>query len=81
MKINPRVPGDIPLMAIGYKCNSWVLLAYISTEGSGITDTGGPYLSRFSDNYYSVSICPVFSPCLLGRYLNACVTIENDNRM
>ena len=31
IKITPRVPGDIPLLSIGYKCNSRKLVGLIDT--------------------------------------------------
>ena len=37
MKSTPRVHGDLPLMAIGYKYNSRKFLGYITTEGAGST--------------------------------------------
>ena len=81
MKITPRVPGSIPLLAIGYKYNSRKVLGFIATEGAGSTAPGDPCLSRFSDIYSNVSVCPVFCPHMVGRYFNACNAIDNQNRM
>ena len=47
MKITPRVPGDIPFMAIRYKYRSSKVLLSIATEGGGRTEPGYPYLSHF----------------------------------
>ena len=47
----------------------------------GSTEQGDTYLSRFSEIYSNVSVRPVVRPHLLGRYLNACNTIDNHNRM
>ena len=49
LKSTPRVPGESPLLAIGYKYNSRKVLLFIATEGSGSTEPGDPYLSRFPD--------------------------------
>ena len=56
MKNNPRVPGDIPIMDIGYKYNFWRVPGFISTKGSGNNDPGNPYLSCLPENYSNVSI-------------------------
>ena len=71
MKSNPRFPYGIPLLAIGHKYNSRKVLVFIYIEGAGSTEPGDPYLSCFPDIFYNVSVCPVVSPHLLGRYFNA----------
>ena len=47
--ITPRVTGDRPLMAIGYKYKSGKVLGFIDTEGSGSTEPDYPFLSRFPE--------------------------------
>ena len=81
LKSTPRFHGERPLLAIGYKYNSRKVLGFIAIEGAGSTEPGDPYLSRFPDIYYNVSVRPVVRPHLLGRYFNACNAIENHNRM
>ena len=81
MKFNPRVPGGIPLLAIGYKYNYRKVLWFIATEGAGSTAPGDPYLSRVPDIYSNVSVHPYDLPHLIGRYFNACSAIDNQNRM
>ena len=49
-------PGDRPLIAIVYKYKYRKVLGFISIEGSGSTEIGDPYLSRFSDIFSNVSI-------------------------
>ena len=78
---NPRFPGEIPLLAIGYKIHSRKFLVFIATEESGSTESVDPYLSCFPCIYSNVSDRPVVRPHLLGRYLNYCNAIENHNRM
>ena len=81
MNSTPRVPGNRPLMAIGYKYNSRKFLEFISTEGYGSTEPCDPYSSFFPDNYFNVYIPPTVLPCVLGRYFNSCNGIDNHNRM
>ena len=81
MKSTQIVPGERPLLAIGYKYNSRKVLEFISTEGYGSTESGDPYLSSFPDMYYNVSVHPVVRPHLLGSYFNVCNAIYNQNRM
>ena len=57
----PKFTGERPLLAIGYKYNSRKVLGFTATEGSGITETGDPYLSHFPDIFSNVSVCPVFT--------------------
>ena len=59
MKITLRVTGDIKIMAIRYKQNSWKVLVSIYNQGDGRTEPGDTYLSHFPENYYHVSIQPV----------------------
>ena len=81
LKSTPRFPGEIPLLAIGYKYNYRKVLGFIATERSGSNKLGYPYLSCLPDIYSYVYVRPVVRPCLLGRYLNACNAIGNHNRM
>ena len=81
MNSTPIVPVGIPLMAIGYKYNSRKVLVFIATEGAGSTEPGNPYLSCFPDIYSNDYVQPVVRPHLLGRYFNACNSIENHNRL
>ena len=81
MNGTPIVPSGRPLMSIGYKYNSRKALGFISTEGDGSTEPGYPYLSRFPDIYWNVSVRPVILTHVLGRYFNACNAIDNHNRM
>ena len=77
----PRVPGGKPLLAIGYKYNYRMVLVFIATEGDGSTEPGDTYLSCFPYIYSNVYIHPVVCPHLLCRYLNACNSLYNHNRM
>ena len=81
LKSTPIFPGEIPLLAIGYNCNSRKVLRFIATEGSGSTEPVDPYLSCFPDIYSNVSVHPVVCLHLLGSYFNACNEIYNYNMM
>ena len=81
MKSIPIVPGGRPLLAIGYKYNSRKFLGFIATKGAGSTEPGDLYLSRFPDIYSDLSVHPVVCPHLIGRYFNACNSIDNHNRI
>ena len=71
MKIAPIFLRDRPITTIEYKYNSKKVLGFISTNWGGGTEPGDTYLSRFSDIYSNVSVCPVVFTHLLGRYFNA----------
>ena len=79
IKSTPRVPGERPLLAIGYKYHYSKVLGFIATEGGGSTEPGDPYLSSFPNIYFNVSVRPIVRPRLLGRYFNAYNTIDNHN--
>ena len=59
LRSNPMVPGEIPILDIGYKYNSWNIISFVAIEGAGITTLGILYLSKYPDQFYNVSICPV----------------------
>ena len=81
MKSTPIFHGGRPLLAILHKYNYWKVLLSISTKGGGSTEPGDPYLSRFPEIYYNVSVCPICFPHFIGRYFNACNAIDNHNTM
>ena len=47
MEINLIVPGDIPLMDIGYKYKYKKVLGFIASEGAGSTDPGNSIFSPY----------------------------------
>ena len=81
MKITTIFPGEIPLLAIGYKYNSRKVLGFIATEGAGSTEPGDPYLSHFPEIFSNVSVRPVVRPQFIGSYFNACNAIVNHNML
>ena len=81
MKSTPRVPGDRPLTAIGYRYRSYKVIGFIANEGARITEPDVPYLSHYPDDYSNVSICPVVSTHTISRYLSACNAIDIRKRV
>ena len=63
------VPGDMPLIAIGYKYNARKVLSFIITDNTGSTNTGIPYLSKYPDQFTNVSIRPVARPLVVSKNL------------
>ena len=51
MKGTPRVPGDGPIMAVGYRYISNMVLGFFNTEGSGSTELGVSYLSHYPEKF------------------------------
>ena len=61
------VPGDRPLIAIGYKYNARKVLYFIVTDNAGSTKTGIPYLSMYPDQFTNVAIRPVARPLVMSK--------------
>ena len=61
MRINPRVPGGIPILYIVYKYKYREVLGFITTEGAGSTEPGDPYLSRLPDIFLVFLFIMLFS--------------------
>ena len=59
LKSNHMVPGDRPLITIGYKYSTRKVPYFIVTDNAGSTKTGIPYLSKYPDQFTNVSIRPV----------------------
>ena len=53
------VPGDKPLIAIGYKYNARNVLYFIFKDSAGRTKTSITYLSKYPNQFTNVSIRPV----------------------
>ena len=61
------VPGDRPLIAIGYKYNAQKVLSFIVTDNAGSTETRIPYLSKYPDQVTNVAIRPVARPLFMSK--------------
>ena len=68
-------------MAIVYEYISQKVLGFTTIEGARSNELGVIYLSRYPENYYSVSIRPVLCHRAIGRHFSACNAIDNYNRM
>ena len=62
------VPGDRPLINIGYKYNARKVLYFIVTENAGITKTNISYLSKNPDQFTNFYICPVARPLFMSFF-------------
>ena len=67
LKIKPVVPGDRPLIDIGYKYNARKVLYFIVAYNIGSTKTGIPYLSKYPDQFTNIAICPVVCPFVMSK--------------
>ena len=61
----PMIPGDRPLIAIGYKYNARKVPYFIVTDNTGCTKTDIPYLSKYPDQFTNVAIRPVALPLVM----------------
>ena len=66
LRSKPMVPGDRPLIAIGYKYNAWKVISFIVTDNTGSTNTGIPYLSKYPDQFTNVAIRSVARPLVMS---------------
>ena len=67
LRSKPMVPGDMPLVAIGYKYNAQKVISFIVTDNSGSIKTGIPYLSKYPDQFTNVAICLVARPFVMSK--------------
>ena len=65
LRSKPMVPGDRPLIAIGYKYNARNFLYFIVTDDAGSTNTGITYLSKYPEQFTNVAIFPVARPLVM----------------
>ena len=71
LRSKPMVPGGRPLIAVGYKYNVRKFLSFIVTNNVGITKTGIPYLSKYTDQFTNVAIRPVARPLIMSNIVSA----------
>ena len=65
LRSKPMVPGNRPLIDIGYKYNAQKVLSFIVIYNTGITQKGLPYLSKYSDKFTNIAIRPVARPVVM----------------
>ena len=80
LKIKSTVPGNRPLIAIGYKYNVSKVLSFIATEDSGSTNTGIPYLSNIPYPFSNFSICHVARPLVMTKFFGSVNEVESHNK-
>ena len=61
------MPGDRPLIAIGYKYKTRKVLSFIITYNVGSTKTGIPYLSKYPDQFTNFAVRPVDRPLVMSK--------------
>ena len=61
------VPGDRPLIAVGYKYNARKFLSCIVTDNAGLTKAGIPCLYNYPDQFTNVAIRPVDRPLVMSK--------------
>ena len=68
LRSKPMVPVGRPLLAIGYKYNTWKVLYFIVTDNAGSTHAVLPYLSKYTDQFTNVAIRPVARPLVMSKF-------------
>ena len=77
---NNMVPGERPLIEIGYKYNYQNILSFVATVGAGRTMLGINYLLTFPDQFSNISICPVARPHLMSKFFGLVNEVESHNK-
>ena len=80
LRSKPMVPGDRPLIAIGYKYNARKVLYFIVTDNTGSTNTGIPYLSKYPYQFMNVAIRPVARPLVMSKHISAVNEVDAHNK-
>ena len=75
------VPGERALLAIGYKNNTKKVISCVATAGVGSTTLGIPYLWKYPDQFYNVSIRPVACPLLLSKFFGSVNEVDSHNKL
>ena len=65
------VPGDRLIIAIGYKYNTQEVIYFIVTDNAGITQTGLPYLYKYTDHFSNAAIRPVSCTLVMSKFFGA----------
>ena len=71
LRSKPIVPGDRPLIAIGYKYNARKFLSFIVIYNAGRTKTGIPYLSKYTGKFNNIAIHLVACPLVISKKYSA----------
>ena len=79
LRSKPMLPGDRPLISIGYKYNAWKVLYFIVTDNSGSTKTGITYLSKYPEKLLMLPFTLLLVP-LLCQFFSAVNEVESHNK-
>ena len=71
LRSKPMVPGERPLLAIGYNYNERKVQQFVDTEREGSTKLGIPYLSKYPEQFTYVSIRPIACPLLMYKFFGS----------
>ena len=74
------VPGDRPLIAIGYNYNTQKIISFIVTDNIGITKEGLTYLSKLPEQFSNVSICPIDFPLVIYKFSGSINEVDSHNK-
>ena len=74
------IPGDGPLIAIGYKYKIRKILSFIATDNEGRTNSGIPYLSNYPDQFSNVAIRLVDCLLVMSNLLEYVNEVESHNK-
>ena len=80
MKINYTVPGYRPIIDMAYKYNLQQFLSFISTEDTGGTNIGIPYLSKYSDPFENDDIFPIALPLFMSKFFGSINEVERHKK-
>ena len=73
-------PSGRPIIAVGYNYNVGRLLHFIATSDAGIKKSDTPYLSKYTEPFYDVDICPVAHPLTIFKFFVYVNEVEDQNK-
>ena len=83
LRSNHMVPGDRPLVAIGYNYNARKVLSFIVTDNAGRTNTGIPYFPSILTNLlmfpFALLLVPLLCQIIFLLYMRLTHTTSQDN--
>ena len=74
------VLGVRPLIDIGYRYNARKVICFIVTEDSGSKKVGIPYLFKYPDPFYNVSVCPFDRPIFMSKFFVSVNKVDSHNK-
>ena len=80
LSIKPMVPRFRTPISIGYKYNVRKFLPFIVTQDSGSTNSGLPYLYKYPEQFYHVSIFPVAHTLVVYKFFGSVNEVDSQNK-